>query len=268
MVLIVASSGRMLAEMANRSGILVVVVDLFADIDTCKFAEAVIQVTELNRKCVCQAIELLSTRYRINQVIYGSGLESFPDTLGYLASRFEVLGNAVEVFEAIHDKPRFFDCLERFGVSFPEVRYVPPAEDSGWLVKPFRGQGGIGIGFWEKVGRDAGERYWQRFIDAKAYSVLFLADGSVYVLVGINRQWVVNTQRCKSFAFSGITHAVPFSTQERALLDEWLTRLVPTLGLKGLNSLDFLKTEQGLTVLEINPRPSASMQLYEGPLLA
>ena len=47
----------------------------------------------------------------------------------------------------------------------------------------------------------------------------------------------------------------------------WLKELVPVFTLQGLNSLDFIQAGDKSFVLEINPRPSASMQLYDADLL-
>ena len=47
-----------------------------------------------------------------------------------------------------------------------------------------------------------------------------------------------------------------------AAVDGALSRLVPAFGLRGLASLDFLWHEGRALLLEINPRPSASMVLH------
>ena len=43
--------------------------------------------------------------------------------------------------------------------------------------------------------------------------------------------------------------------------------MIPVFSLKGLNALDFIFAGDQSYVLEINPRPSASMQLYDADLL-
>ena len=43
--------------------------------------------------------------------------------------------------------------------------------------------------------------------------------------------------------------------------------MVPVFALRGLSSLDFIHADDCSHVLEINPRPSASMQLYDEDLL-
>jgi predicted ATP-grasp superfamily ATP-dependent carboligase len=54
--------------------------------------------------------------------------------------------------------------------------------------------------------------------------------------------------------------------EQKKLIKGWLKKLVPVFALKGLNSLDFIQAGDKSFVLEINPRPSASMQLYDADL--
>ena len=55
---------------------------------------------------------------------------------------------------------------------------------------------------------------------------------------------------------------------QKEQITDWLKKLVPVFALKGLNSLDFIQAGDQSFVLEINPRPSASMQLYDADLLS
>jgi predicted ATP-grasp superfamily ATP-dependent carboligase len=48
-------------------------------------------------------------------------------------------------------------------------------------------------------------------------------------------------------------------------MDEAARKITAAVGLKGLNSADFILTEQGLLLLEINPRLSATIDLYDIP---
>ena len=48
-----------------------------------------------------------------------------------------------------------------------------------------------------------------------------------------------------------------------AIIIDWIGRLTRCYGLYGINSLDFIVTPEHCYVLEINPRPSASMMLYD-----
>ena len=63
-----------------------------------------------------------------------------------------------------------------------------------------------------------------------------------------------------------MNHAQLKEKQQNTIL-RWVSQLTVVYGLRGLNSLDFLHVENQLIFLEINPRPSASMMLYDADLL-
>jgi predicted ATP-grasp superfamily ATP-dependent carboligase len=61
--------------------------------------------------------------------------------------------------------------------------------------------------------------------------------------------------------YAGAVGPVTDATLE-GVVEEALARLVPAFGLRGLASLDFIADHGHAWLLEINPRPSASMQLH------
>ena len=63
---------------------------------------------------------------------------------------------------------------------------------------------------------------------------------------------------------------VPISEAVARQVHDAVHALVVAFGVRGLCSLDFLLGTSGIEVLELNPRPSASLELYaqaaDGPL--
>jgi methenyltetrahydromethanopterin cyclohydrolase len=98
--------------------------------------------------------------------------------------------------------------------------------------------------------------------------VLFLANGERLQVIGFNSQWTATVNDAERFVFSGVMNHTYLTNEQKQQIITWLTQLVPLFKLKGLNSLDFIQAGDKSFVLEINPRPSASMQLYEGDLLS
>ncbi|MEE9344121.1 MAG: hypothetical protein V3U88_00780, partial [Methylococcales bacterium] len=47
------------------------------------------------------------------------------------------------------------------------------------------------------------------------------------------------------------------------LIETWVSSIVAETGLQGLNNMDCLNVDGNIVVLEINPRPSASVALYD-----
>jgi methenyltetrahydromethanopterin cyclohydrolase len=266
-LLIVAGSGRLLAEAAARAGIKPLVIDLFGDADMRHAAVDSITIPALDTAHLMASVEYFVRHYPARHLVYGSGLEPHPESLGDLNGRIRILGNSPETFTRLQNKAEFFSVLNELKIPFPEVAFAaPPEKDGRWLVKPRQGQGGAGI---RRYGPDCpapSSVYWQRFEPGTSHSALFLANGQEARVMGFNTQWAVDLPPDQEFMFAGIVNDCPLSIEQQSTIMGWLSRCVPVFGLKGINSLDFVKTGDRLLVLEINARPSASMQLYDGAL--
>ena len=266
--LIIASSGRMLAQAAKNAGLKALVIDLFADLDTQCYAEAVKKIPSLAETHLIPAVDYFIERYAVTQVIYGSGFEYYPESLRYLSGRLQILGNSFDTFAKLHDKPAFFFSLDKLNIPYPEVCFTAPNSPGMWLVKPMQGQGGLGIKRYNSQDCTESAVYWQTYQAGTPHSVLFLANGQDVQVIGFNTQWTISLSESQEFIFSGIVNSCDLLSEQKALITLWLKKLVPEFALKGLNTLDFIQTGDKSLVLEINPRPSASMQLYDADLLS
>ncbi len=267
MILIVANSARMLAQAAKRAGLKPLVIDLFADLDTQDYAEDFRQVSSLAEADLAIAVDYFIEHYAVTRVIYGSGFEYYPESLYYLNSRLMTLGNHPDVFAKQLDKQAFFLTLDQLHIPHPEVIFNAPDCGDDWLLKPMQGQGGVGIRRYQVGDGAITSVYWQKFQAGTPHSVLFLADGGQAQVIGFNSQWSVRLSETQEFVFSGVINNADLSDAHKAEITDWLKQVVPVFGLKGLNSLDFIHADDCSYVLEINPRPSASMQLYDEGLL-
>ncbi len=252
--LIVATSGRMLSQAARHEGFDVLVIDCFADIDTSRYAQKVVRVDSLSIANLTTALSEFNG-YKIAGVVYGSGFETYIESLYFLENRFNIAGNSATVFERVQNKQTFFAALDSLKIPYPETHFFCPNEAGNWLSKPLHGQGGVGINSQQK------DIYWQRFYDEQAGSVLFLANGEIATIIGFNTQWTRD-----DFLFSGISNHSNLNDLQKTQIYSWLQSIVVHFNLRGLNSLDFIQTENEIFVLEVNPRPSASMQLYNASL--
>ncbi len=203
-ILIIASSGRMLAQAAKNAGLKPLVLDLFADLDTRCHAEAFRQIPSLAEQHLVAPISHFIERYAVAHVVYGSGFEQYPESLHYINSRLIVLGNTPDTFTKQHDKPAFFSKLDQLNIPHPEVCFSAPDNADNWLVKPMQGQGGVGIKRYHPNEPIESAVYWQRYHAGAQHSVLFLADGQKMQIIGLNTQWAVNLNENQEFVFSGI----------------------------------------------------------------
>lgn len=259
-LLILAHSGRMLAASARRAGYVPLVVDRFADIDTRRLAGVCIRVANFQPGNLLAAALGLIERYRPAGWLYGAGVDSMPGLVQALALRCPLYGNGAAVLRQCIDPRLFFPLLDRLGIAYPSIRWIPPAE-SGWLHK-CGGSGGMGVHLW--TGGDwRGEGYFQKRLPGKAYTLAFLADGSHLLWHGFNTLHHKSYNAHLPFLFAG---AINRSRLPRRLADQVVATaqdLVRALGLRGWHGLDFLIGDQEPVVLELNPRPGAALALWD-----
>jgi uncharacterized protein len=92
-------------------------------------------------------------------------------------------------------------------------------------------------------------------------SVLFVAHGGRATLLGHN-ELIVHAVGRRPFVYAGAIGPVPMPPRAAAEIDEAVQSLAAAFALQGLCSLDFLLDGSRFAVLEVNPRPSASMAAY------
>ena len=247
----------MLAELGNKAGYKIVVIDLFADQDTQGFSEQIIKVTTLALVDVQKAVAVLQLSFNINRVVYGSGLEACQDSLAWLASSFLVTGNQPAIHAQFRDKPSFFKQLKQLNIPFPDVQFAQPKQDGRWLIKPYDHVGGLGVR--EVAGDATKHEYYQKYMIGQVGSVLFCADGLSVDIIGFQRQWTVSQD---DFTFSGLVSKQLLPVHEQNNIQAWLSSLMRYYSLQGLGGLDFIWDGQRCYFLEVNLRPPASVMLY------
>jgi uncharacterized protein len=264
---IAAVTGRALAASAARAGYPVVVLDFFADRDTRTLAREVRIVAvagglRFDRTALLRAAGSLAPPSASAGLVYGSGFEGCPGLLARLASGRELLGNSPEVVASVRDPHRFFPLLDRLGIHHPEVRHTAPENPTGWLVKHPGGAGGTHVRRATRRPVRSGS-YFQRLEAGDACSVLFLADGRAGLILGFNRQWTRPLRMDRPFLYGGAVGAVPMPAPVVSDIQERLDALVGASGVLGLNGLDFLLDGERWSALELNARPTATMELYD-----
>ncbi len=248
-VLIIAQSGRMLAALAKQADENTLVIDLFADEDTLALANHYSQVATLVLDTIKPLLMRLKEQFNIIKVVYGSGLEQYPETLAYLQHNFKVCGCDVMDID--------FQGLDALNINYPAVSFYYPDEPEKWLIKSFQSAGGMGVsGCDRKI--VLGE-YYQRFCAGILGSALFVANGKDVQIIGFHRQWSVSDT---DFRFAGIIQYQGYPEQLQALVYAWLIELVAYYDIQGLGSLDFIVNGERCYFLELNLRPPASAMLY------
>jgi predicted ATP-grasp superfamily ATP-dependent carboligase len=265
--LIAAVTGRSLAGSAARGGHRAVVLDCFADRDTCRLAAACHRVgredaIRFDGRALLAAAAAAAPPRSSAGLVYGGGFEARTPLLARLARGRTLYGNPPEIVAAVKDPHRFFRLLDRLGVRHPAVRFERPHRAAGWLVKEPGGAGGAHVRPADQ-GRAPAGAYFQRFEAGQCLSALFLADGARARVLGFSRQWTAPARKARPFLYGGAAGGVHLPARMASDLRSTIDLLVNATGLVGLNGLDFLQRGNEWLALEMNPRPTATLDLYD-----
>lgn len=271
-ILIAAISGRSLAAAARRAGYRPLVADLFGDSDTVALAERTARLPGSIRDGI-DGDEILNTLTALAgdeepvALVYGSGFERRPDIIATLAQTFRIAGNSAATVRAVKDPVGLSRLCWDLGIRHPAIRFSAPGQDN-WLIKLCGGAGGSHV---RPAGATTLENgyYYQKFVTGSSISALFLAQGGSARIVGFSRQWSAPSQS-SPFRYGGAVRLVRFAREKKAEIACWLDNLTKHTDLVGLCSADFIDGPEGLHLIEINPRPGATLDIFdseETPLL-
>jgi predicted ATP-grasp superfamily ATP-dependent carboligase len=275
--LVVATTGRALARSAARAAApggagappggsthRVCVLDLFADRDTQRLASACQRLPARGIEFDAAATLAAATDFcpPPAPLVTGSGFERHPALISALARGRELLGNCEETVAASKDPHRFCALLAALAIPHPATTLLPPRDPAGWLVKTVGGCGGTHVRAASDHEAVDATHYFQRRVDGTVASALFLADGRRACIVGCNEQWVAGGP-ATPFAWGGAINRVRLPPGMRARLAADIDALVGALGLVGLNGIDFIVNGNDYAVLELNPRPPATIDLHD-----
>jgi predicted ATP-grasp superfamily ATP-dependent carboligase len=242
-VLVVAVSARMLATLAAADGYDVVALDRFGDVDLRAVAPGA-------TARGAAAFAALAEDVEAGAVVYGAGLENRPDLVARLAAGRELLGTPAALLPAVRDPWALGEV-----VRVPETVRAAAAGD-GWLRKPLRSGGGRGVRRWTG-GRLRATEVLQRRVDGLPCSAVAVGDGRRAVVLGITEQlqrgyaWIGNVVRADDDELA---------EQLRAACEAVVARF----GVRGAFGLDAVWDGRHAWVVEVNPRPTAALELF-GP---
>ncbi len=268
-ILIIALSSRPFVEAAVNAGYAVTAIDAFADVQTTKLADRVIAVaygeSGFHANDLLAAIDALDLS-DFAGFVYGSGFEAQPQLLSKVVERLPLIGNTPDTVAAVKTPAIFFAALEQLQIPYPAVSYkLPENPSSPYLVKAVGGSGGIHIAEASHHIQLGDHQYYQQKIDGTPVSVLFLSDGQNITIIGFNEQ-LLSPSIESPYRYGGAVSNVVLPSDVQEVLIDAARKLAQRFCLLGLNSLDaIIDAESGqVSVLEINPRLSATVDLYRG----
>jgi predicted ATP-grasp superfamily ATP-dependent carboligase len=252
----------MIAQQAVADGYAVTALDRFGDVDLRAIAPGATAPSN-------DALTALAADIDADAVVYGGGLENRPDLVARLADGRELLGTPPELLVAARDPWAVGVAARAAGARAPETRAVDgpaPAFDrvgTGWLRKPERGGGGRGVHRW-RGGRLRPTEILQRHVPGLSCSAVAIADGRRAVVLGLTEQ----LHRPPGFQWTGNLAPPRLPDGERDELDGRLravcAEVASRFGVRGAFGVDAIWDGRHAWVLEVNPRPTAGLELF-GP---
>ncbi|MFA6807685.1 MAG: ATP-grasp domain-containing protein [Eubacteriales bacterium] len=281
MFLLVGASVRALMESAVESGYGVAGIDFFGDVDAL-WQGNTICLKDLGKKLTVKDLLEVARIMPCDGLVYASGPENTPEELCYWENKGLLRGNGTSVLKNVRNPWKLRQCLEEINVKMPRFCSVEEwgkrAISGKWLLKSLKRGGGHGIIELPEKKNDVEELFLglndfnqyiiQEYIEGILGSVTFLANGQESVVLGTSRQLVGKGGGVRSFLYQG--NIVPLDIKGilglnyfEKKITEMVKHLTSTFGLKGINTVDFILNSEGIWVLEVNPRWSASVELIE-----
>jgi len=268
---VVGATARAFVESAARAGWAAHAADLFGDVDLTAAAVEAVRLGEAGIAPYPEGIPGVVSSFPEAVCVYTGALENHPDVIAAIAAVRPLAGCSADVIRRVRDPAAVAAVVRDAGLRFPDTHRSPtglPTDDS-FLVKPVRSAGGRGVHRWrgatlDRAGRDL---IWQRFVRGDCRSASYVARHGAARLVGSSRP-LTGAHWCggREFSYCGsvdlpLDHLAdglrqPFERLGSAVADAF--------GLTGLFGIDLVVDTAGeVYVLEVNPRPTASMELVE-----
>ena len=262
-LLIVGASARAAAQCAIRAGFDPFCVDLFADVDTQACAEVLVA------SPFPEQIPQLAAQFPTAPFMLTGAMENHIPIVRHLMKQRTLYGNSIETLTAARDPIRLAQALVDHGLPTPAVHSHADAlcGDSLWLRKPRTGSGGHGIAFFNPHTRNKDvprNSYYQQYIAGPSLSGVFIAGHDGVQLLGVSRQ-LVGTPWLGAgpFAYAGSIGPMSLDTASQ---ENWLRIgevLSQAFTLRGLFGVDAIFSQNTIYPVELNPRFTASVEIFE-----
>ncbi len=236
----------MLADLARRDD--VIAFDLFGDLDLHRSASRVV-----TRRSLTALVDA-AVAEPPGAVIYGASFENHPALVERLGERHTLLGNPPATLRAVRDPVQLGAAL---GDLYAPTTFAMPSSGR-WLRKPLRGGGGLRVREWRGGKLPAGT-FLQERIDGIPCSAAAVGD----VVLGVTEQLVgLRAFGVRGYRWCG--NLVPPRTPvPRDQVQAICSRLAAAFGLRGLFGVDFVWDGERAVSVEVNPRPTASLEAIE-----
>ena len=274
-IIVAAYSARALASCAAHAGFDPLSIDVFGDDDMRSVSLRAVKLQGgladgFAPDQVMSAVEMLIRDHDPIGLVYGAGFEHQPKTIAAIARKVRVFGAEAETLERAKNPLVLAQVCAAHGIRHPQVQLSAPDEPELWLMKKRGGAGGDHIAAAEIPSRLRRDSYFQRRVAGRNNSALFLATDKQVEFIGLSMQWSAPTQ-ASPFRYGGAAGPIDIEPSHAREIARATALIASEFDLIGLNSADFLVSDDEVWLLEINPRPGATLDVFESneaPLFA
>ncbi len=261
-LVIAGASARAAAFSALRAGLSPACVDLFADADL----RAVCPVVRASGEGYPDELVAGCDRFAPAPWLYAGALENRPDIVRAISTRRPLWGCSPEALERVRSPRVLHDALTQAGLCSPDVvlsgEQIPAT--GRWLVKPLASAAGFSI-------RDSAHSptvpesfYAQQFVEGVNCSGLFVGHDLGALFLGATAQlsgadWL----HAAPFHYAGNVGPLSLSESTTERFRRLGCVLANNFGLRGIFGVDCLLADGIPWVVEVNPRYTASVEVWE-----
>jgi predicted ATP-grasp superfamily ATP-dependent carboligase len=280
-ILAIGYSSRNIVCSARRAGYNVYAIDAFCDMDLagCAAGSRTIDlgdqrnIKQIDSEMIIGLIESFDVGF--DAIVLGSGFEMMD--LSHLPC--PILNNGPQVMQEVSDKERFAERLGTLGIPHPRIYSSNELGSLQYplMVKPKYAGGGILNRM--VTNRDelcailddlsdlsplmtSDDMLIQDFISGTAASISVLSTKEEACAIAINEQ-LIGIPWLTELPFAYCGNITPFETPYAEKMCEMAEELVMEFGLVGSNGVDFIISDSGPVVIEINARFQGSLDTVE-----
>jgi len=202
--------------------------------------------------------------------VYTGAIENHPAVIEAVSAARPLWGNPASVVRPVRDPVRLQAALKRNGLKCPDVVTSGlDGRDGSWMSKPLKSAAGgsitrIHAAQYSRAGHQRGF-YYQQYIEGETQSGAYVMAGGRAVLLGVTAQLSGGAFSAGgSYTYGGSLG--PLCVPE-CVWSQWRSIgacLAREFNLQGLVGVDAIfQDDGGVYPLEVNPRYTASMELYD-----
>ena len=263
-IFIAGASARAAAFSALRAGLRPWCADLFADADL----KAICQVVRIPGDHYPSGIAEVARRFPSGPWLYTGAIENRPDVIREISQKRPLWGCSPEAIEKARSPGKLHELLSKAGIKSPRV--LLPGErftsDENWLVKPLAGAAGFGIreAAASETRHVPANCYGQEFVEGRSCSGLFVGHDGGCLFLGATVQLIGTAWlHAAPFHYAGSAGPIKLSSAASQRFRDIGDLLAHDFGLRGIFGVDCIMQDNVPWVLEVNPRYTASVEVWE-----